>query len=81
MYYLPEDKRASFTTIATVLADVSKCNHFFLAQGKTIRCHQQFDGMTSDPSTYEIWHAPGKNTDEETMIVYLLYRIFKIPAL
>ena len=68
---LPEDKRASFTTIATVLADGSKCNPFFLAQGKTIRCHQQFDGMTSDPSTYEIWHAPGKNTDEETMIVYL----------
>ena len=68
---LPEDKRACFTVIATILADGTKCNPVFLAKGKTIRSHQQFQEMNSPPDTYELWHSTGKNTDDATMSFYL----------
>ena len=68
---LPEDKRASFTTIATILADGSKCKPLFLAQGKTSRCHQQFADMVSETDLFEVFHSPGKNTDDEVMEYYL----------
>ncbi len=68
---LPEDKRACFTVIATILANGAKCKPLFLAQGKTNRCHQQFSEMESDAQLYEIFHAAGKNTDDDAMEHYL----------
>ena len=68
---LPEDKRACFTAIATIIADGTKCNPIFLAQGKTNRCHQLFKDMCSNNSSYEIYHSPGKNTDDGAMNFFL----------
>lgn len=68
---LPDDYRLTFTAIATITADGGKLPPVFLATGKTNACHKQFDGMTSDPTSYEIFHSPGGNTDDETMIFYL----------
>ena len=68
---LPDDYRLTFTAIATITADGGKSPPVFLATGKTNACHKQFDGMTSDPTSYEIFHSPGGKTDDETMIFYL----------
>ena len=68
---LPDDYKKSFTVISTITADGGKLPPVFLATGKTYRCHQQFEGMETDPQEYEIFHSPGGNTDEQTMIFYL----------
>ena len=68
---LPDDYKKSFTVISTIIANGSKLPPLFLAKGKTNQCHMQFDGMESHPQDYEVFHSPGGNTDDETMIFYL----------
>ena len=68
---LPDDYRKSFTAISTISAAGRKFPPIFLATGKTLRCHHQFDGMESNPSDYEIYHSEGGNTDEGVMMFYL----------
>ena len=68
---LPADYRSCFTVIATILADGTKLPPVFLAQGKTSECHSQFSEMESDTDKYELYHSPGKNTNDHTMIWYL----------
>ena len=68
---LPADYRSCFTAIATILADGSKLPPVFLATGKTPECQRQFEGMESDTDSYELFHSPGKNTNDDTMLWYL----------
>lgn len=68
---LPADYRSCFTVIATILADGTKLPPIFLAQGKTSSCHGQFAEMKSDTDKYELFHSPGKNTNDATMLWYL----------
>lgn len=68
---LPEDYRKCFTTIATISADGNRFPPIFLAKGSTNKCHQQFEGMTSDDNDYLLYHSAGGNTDDEVMDFYL----------
>ena len=68
---LPDDYRKSFTAIASITADGKKLPPIFLATGKSPRSMQQFDGMSSKTSDYELFYSEGGNTDEKAMIHYL----------
>ena len=68
---LPDDYRLTFTVIATISAAGAKFPPVFLANGKTNVCHQQFRGMKSEDSEYELYHSSGGNTDDKVMSFYL----------
>jgi hypothetical protein len=67
---LPDDYRKSFTAISTISADGGRFPPLFLAMGKTERCHQQFQDMQSPIGSYEVYHSPGGNTNEDVMELY-----------
>ena len=68
---MTEDYRKSFTAFCTIVANGDRLPPLFLAQGSTNACHHQFDGMTSDPTKFEIYHSTGGNTNEDVMLFYL----------
>ena len=68
---MTEDYRKSFTAFCTISANGDRLPPLFLAQGSTNACHQQFAGMSSEETKYEIYHSPGGNTNEDVMLYYL----------
>ena len=68
---LPDDYRKTFTALCTISASGKKYPPLFLASGKTPQCMQQFAGMESDASDYELYYSSGGYSDEKSMIHYL----------
>jgi hypothetical protein len=72
------DTKASFTMIAAITAANEKLPLFFIAKGKTCRCHKQF-GKHQDYE-YDVGHSPSGWATQPVFLMFLRYIRYHRPG-